>query len=53
MMIPAAISRTTEGIRREGTSHKPSGTKKAIAAIISTAMREISDTMRISSLSRL
>jgi hypothetical protein len=52
-MIPAEISSTTEGIRRVGTSPKPSGTKKAIAATRSTAVREISGIMTISGLSRL
>ena len=40
--IPAVISKTTEGIRREGTSPKPSGTTKAITVTISTPIREIS-----------
>src|SRR5215217_6263101 len=40
--MPAAISRTTEGIRTEGTRPRASGTRKAIAATTTNPTREIS-----------
>src|SRR3712207_1543514 len=39
--MPAAISKTTEGIRTAGASPRPSGTRKAIAATIANPAREI------------
>src|SRR3712207_404730 len=46
--MPAAISRTTEGMRTEGTSPRPSGTTKAIAATMSSPVRAISGIMSTS-----
>src|SRR5919202_2597000 len=43
--MPAVISRTTEGMRSDGASPRPSGTAKAIAATITSPVREMSGIM--------